>query len=481
LVRCFRKHLGMSSPSPQRFDVCIVGGGPAGSIAALRLTLLGHRVCLIERSVFPRRQVGESLTRGIRPVLDSLNLSQLVLHGALSPRICHVLWSRPHSDTLTANQKQGWLLVDRGKFDTLLLRAAASAGVCVLQPATVRGASRGSGGWQITVVGGDHSWPIEAAYLVDSTGRAGFLHTKREIVSPRTIAICGYLWRQSGGHDILVEALPDCWCWGAPVPGGQFSAMVFLDADRIAAVRRERLLEFWRSRLAGAELFAGVSQWPLVGPLLARDATSYFAVEPMTAAFARVGEANYALDPLSSTGVEKAAQSGTVAATAIHTILEQPSRMDLCLRFYRDRQQETILAHRAWASEFYGRVARYAEMPFWRARSKLPSLAKPRTSPAPAPTNFALETLLRLSDSNRLVQEPCIVNDQICLRAAVTHPNLNRPVAFVHDVELWPLLEMATTSTDVDSLIDLWSAHVPREKAYQIVQWLLDRRLLEAI
>jgi flavin-dependent dehydrogenase len=63
----------MSSSAPQRFDVCIVGGGPAGSITALQLALLGHRVCLFERSVFPRRQVGELLTRGIWPILDSLN------------------------------------------------------------------------------------------------------------------------------------------------------------------------------------------------------------------------------------------------------------------------------------------------------------------------------------------------------------------------------------------------------------------------
>jgi hypothetical protein len=33
-----------------------------------------------------------------------------------------------------------------------------------------------------------------------------------------------------------------------------------MDADRIAAVGREGLSGFWRSQLAGTELFAGVSQ-----------------------------------------------------------------------------------------------------------------------------------------------------------------------------------------------------------------------------
>ena len=478
----------MNSASPQQFDVCIVGGGPAGSIAALRLALLGHRVCLFERSVFPRRQVGESLTKGIRPILDSLNLQQLVLRGALTPHKGQVLWAQPRPDLLTGDQMQDWLLVDRGEFDALLLRAAAAAGVSVLQPATVRTANGGTCGWQITAAAHDRSWPIEAAYLIDATGRAGFRHGRREIVSPRTIAVCGHLRRQAGGDDILVEALPDGWCWGAPVPGGRLSAMVFLDSDRVAAVGREGLSAFFRAQLARTELFNDLSRWPLAGPLLTRDATSYFAIEAMTATFARVGEASCALDPLSSTGVEKAAQSATFAAFAIHTMLEQPSRTDLCIRFYRDRQQETISAHRTWASEFYGSVARYAERPFWRARSAQPGLADPRPTPsttstastAPAAANFTLQTRVRLSEQARVVEEPCLVDNQLTLRNALTHPNLNRPVAFLDDVALCPLLPGAANSTDVKSLIGVWSAHVPQQKAYRIVRWLLDRQILEA-
>jgi hypothetical protein len=437
--------------------------------------------------MFPRRQVGESLTRGVRPILDSLNLGRLSLHGALSPRNSRVLWSRPQADLLTADQMQGSLLVDRSNFDTLLLRAAASAGVSVLQPATVRAAARGTRGWRMTAVADDHSWPIETAYLVDSTGRAGFLHGKREYVSPRTIAICGYLRCESGEHDILVEALPDGWCWGAPVPGGQFSAMVFLDADAIVAVRREGLSEFWRSRLARTELFASLSQWPLVSSLLVRDATSYFARDPMTSTFARVGEANYALDPLSSTGVEKAMQNGTVAAIAIHTMLQEPSRTDVCLRFYGDRQMETVAAHCAWASEFYGAVIRYANRSFWRRRSAPPKLTPPLAdggalmSHAKSETTLNSQSKVRVSDKVRMVEAACIVDHEICLRKAVTHPALSRPVVFLQGIPLQALLEMATSNPNISELLDRWARQVPRKEGNRIVQWLLRHQILEAI
>src|SRR6202011_3169686 len=38
-------------------EVCIVGGGPAGAVAAWKLARLGHAVVVVERSPFPRPQV----------------------------------------------------------------------------------------------------------------------------------------------------------------------------------------------------------------------------------------------------------------------------------------------------------------------------------------------------------------------------------------------------------------------------------------
>lgn len=50
-------------------DICIIGGGPAGSVLAARLAQFGLRVCLVERAEFPRRHLGESLSPGVLPLL----------------------------------------------------------------------------------------------------------------------------------------------------------------------------------------------------------------------------------------------------------------------------------------------------------------------------------------------------------------------------------------------------------------------------
>ncbi|MFC8277856.1 tryptophan 7-halogenase [Streptomyces sp. NPDC057271] len=45
----------------EEFDAVVVGGGPGGSASAALITKQGHRVLLLEKEVFPRYQIGESL------------------------------------------------------------------------------------------------------------------------------------------------------------------------------------------------------------------------------------------------------------------------------------------------------------------------------------------------------------------------------------------------------------------------------------
>jgi hypothetical protein len=385
---------------------------------------------------------------------------------------------------VSAAQSGAGLLVDRVGFDGLLLRAAAGAGARVFQPAQARAAHGEGAGWQVELSTDDEKCRARADFLVDAAGRTRFLPGERQCVGPRTVALCGYLRPPDCPRDTLVEALPDAWCWGAPVPGGLFSAMVFLGADTTPGLRRSGLEALWRARLAASELFAGLSGCPLARPVFACDATTYGAADPIGEDFARVGEASFSLDPLSSTGVEKAMQTGLVAAIALHTMIAKPDRKGLCQRFYRDRQRETVSTHATWSAGFYRQVARFGDLPFWKYRSAGGGDGAPKKGPARVTHlegTVRPAARVRLSDGARLVQEPCIIGDEIIAHPALVHPGLERPVAFVEGMELGQLLEAVPSCADLAGLLVAWSSRMPPRKARHIISWLIDSQVLETV
>src|SRR6266403_2203130 len=199
-------------------DVCIVGGGPAGSVTAYRLGQLGHRVCLVEHQPFPRSHVGESLSPGVGLLLDSVGLKSVLddLAFCTSPETLRC-WEDAMPCTVPSERsgrKAQTMLVDRGRFDLALLEAARLSGVCVIQPARAR-ATRCTSGWRVDAHA-QNPLAIFARIVVDASGRTGCLRVERARTSPPTIALWTTLSVEVDPVSRL-EAIRDGWLWAAPV------------------------------------------------------------------------------------------------------------------------------------------------------------------------------------------------------------------------------------------------------------------------
>ena len=68
-------------------DVFIIGGGPAGSIAAAKLAQAGYRVELVEKVKFPRFVIGESLLPRCNELLENANMLEAVENAVASPQV----------------------------------------------------------------------------------------------------------------------------------------------------------------------------------------------------------------------------------------------------------------------------------------------------------------------------------------------------------------------------------------------------------
>ncbi|MGH3994238.1 MAG: NAD(P)/FAD-dependent oxidoreductase, partial [Pseudonocardiaceae bacterium] len=327
---------------------------------------------------------------------------------------------------------------------------------------------------------------LPARFLADATGRRHLLGGHRTPSAPRTLALHA-LWcggPPSDGSQTRIDALAEGWLWGAHLPGGGLRAMAFVDPETLMAEGRDRE-RLYRRLLAASPLFAElVSSAQVAGRVQVCDATSYATTTPIDTTSVKVGEAAFAIDPLSSSGVQTAIQTGLAAAAALHTMLAPDGDTHAALTYYIDHQRYSVGRHAATASGLYAEHLPHADAVFWRRRS---AGVPPPVPPVPpsSPRGVALADLLplrvRLPSTAALVDRPCLLGDRIELRRALTHPAVDRPVAFLGGIELAPLLDDLHAAPSLAAAISSWDRSLPSLHGPKIAAWLHQRGLLEIV
>jgi hypothetical protein len=133
-VGCFSLQQTDTEPSsqadllnPSSNTITTIGGGPAGSAAAIAARALGARVELFEKSRTPRHKVcGEFLSQGIVPILDQLGVWHTV-QSAGAASIRRVALHFPRTEKRAALPEAGFGL-SRFALDAILLQRAVETG-----------------------------------------------------------------------------------------------------------------------------------------------------------------------------------------------------------------------------------------------------------------------------------------------------------------------------------------------------------------
>src|SRR5437016_5235537 len=152
-------------------DVAVVGAGPAGSAAAVRLARAGREVVVLDRARFPRDKCcGDGLTTDALRRLDRLGLDP---KRVASWQTVDDIWVRSPSGRtacLPFPRDQGTYaaVAQRRDLDAALVELARDAGATVLDGCGLRAATVGADG--TVMLEADGVDPVTARYAIGADG-----------------------------------------------------------------------------------------------------------------------------------------------------------------------------------------------------------------------------------------------------------------------------------------------------------------------
>lgn len=345
------------------YSVVVVGGGPAGALAALKLAQAGARVLVVDRPRPHRAAAAEILAPEGRAILEREGLWSVVPPDFRRP--CTAIaaaWSGPDPAWTSfggPGSDPAWHL-DRISFDAWLLRQIATAGVAV-ESGTVERVRRDHDGWQIQFRVDDAIRATSCRVLLLATGRAARgipLAPRRRI--DNLCLVAGTTTPDPVAPDaLIVEATADGWWYSAPLVDGTMFTGWMTDLSLIghgrysaaAAASLERApLHARRVGAARCATIIGSASWamtPAAGP-------DWMAI----------GDAALARDPVGGDGLAAALHSAREGADLVIRAMNgdrsvwllAADQADTIARQYEDRR---LRLYRAAA-------IRWPDMPFWR-------------------------------------------------------------------------------------------------------------------
>ncbi len=322
-------------------EVLVVGGGPAGSTIAALLAERGRDVMLLEKTHHPRFHIGESLLPANAALFDKLGVRAEVERFGMAKFGVEFV-SPDHDHRAMIEFADGWdkslpyaWQVRRSELDEMLFRNAAKKGARASEGCRVRKVEFDAEGATVDAEldgGAKQTW--RTRFLVDATGRdtllANQFRCKEKNPKHNSSALYAHftgVQRLPGKLEgnITIFWFDHGWFWLIPLADGVTSIGAVCWPYYLKSRDGKPLPEFFQDTIALcpalAERLAGAA---LVSEVHATGNYSYSSRISSGERYLLLGDAYAFIDPVFSSGVYLAMQSGFVGAEVVEATLDRP-------------------------------------------------------------------------------------------------------------------------------------------------------------
>lgn len=337
-----------------RYDVIVIGGGPAGSATAMFLARSGYKVVLLDQATFPRDKVcGEFISPAADAILEDLGvlseieaLSPVRLNGVAISSYEMTGFAVDYPPLPGTTRPMTSLSLPRFALDRLMIERVQQAGVAVKEAHKVTDFIVEEG--RVTGVRGrcDSKTPIEfrASVVVDAGGRNGIslrrFDLKKKSQGSSKIALAA--------HWTVPHPLENYCSMHISHPGytgiastGENQVNVVLVVDKKSIQGEKDLHEFYvRTVLKNPLRRKLLDQGEVAEKVRSVDSLGFSVRPPSVGGLVLVGDASGFIDPFTGEGIYLSLRSAQIAAKVIDDCIKRKDFSVNALAVYERRRKK---------------------------------------------------------------------------------------------------------------------------------------------
>jgi len=322
-------------------NIIVIGAGPAGSIAAALLQNKGHQVTIIERDLFPRFSIGESLLPQCMEFIEEAGMMEAVLKAGFQLKTGAAFIHNDKQSEFCFSEKftsgyNSTFQVQRDKFDLLLATEAQRMGVEIRWQQEVIAANFSNKSPVLTIKQANgETYQIESQFVLDASGFGRVLPRLLNLEKSSDLPCRQSLFThiddridctQYDRNKIRIIVHPhnkDVWYWLIPFSNGRCSIGVVAEPEFFQALGDDHEMIFRTLIKQEPSLAKLLRQAEFDTKVASISGYSVDVSSLIGEGYALLGNAGEFLDPVFSSGVTIAMKSASLAAEVLDRQMNQ--------------------------------------------------------------------------------------------------------------------------------------------------------------